>query len=264
MRRRIVEEPYSAMALWSRRFALLAFLLAGLGILASRYGLDVRSFHIKGLDLRMVFVVLAAAVFSACLALISSFIAMAIIWRTGRKGLGAMFAGFFLSLLLLAYPAYLASLAWRLPALSDISTDLADPPAFSMSAKALAARRQTTPAIPSEAERQLQKSFYPEIEPVLLDSDAQAAYRSVRQAAAAMGWRIVEAVPPSGRNAGHIDAIARGRILGFPNDITIRIQPLGAETRIDMRSVSTLLPHDFGANARRIQQFMTTLQGDEE
>jgi uncharacterized protein (DUF1499 family) len=43
--------------------------------------------------------------------------------------------------------------------------------------------------------------------------------------------------------------------MGFPSDIAIRIKPSATQTRIDIRSVSRLGRHDFGANAGRIVKF---------
>ncbi len=48
--------------------------------------------------------------------------------------------------------------------------------------------------------------------------------------------------------------------MGFRDDVTIRIRPLAGQSRIDIRSVSRLGRHDFGANARRIAAFAEQLQ----
>ncbi len=74
---------------------------------------------------------------------------------------------------------------------------------------------------------------------------------------------MVESHPPGGRfGLGHVDAIARGCVLGFANDVTIRIRPLAGQTRIDVRSVSRIGQHDFGANARRILAFADELKSE--
>jgi len=274
MRPRVFEEPTSAAAVWSRRLALFSLLLTAVGILGCRYGFVFHGFYIKGVDRHLAVALLFAAVVLAFGALLSAFIAMSVLWRTGCKGFGAMLTGFFLSLLLLAYPAYLANLAWRLPALTDVSTDLDDPPAFSMSPRALRLRDRSElssgdPSVLSNDMRQRQIAEAPDIGPLILDSDVGAAYHVVFQLAAEKGWQIVESVPPSGgivgaAHAGRVDAIARDRFFGLPNDVAIRIRPQGTGSRIDIRARTLYLPHDFGANAEMIRQFMAELQGEED
>ena len=48
--------------------------------------------------------------------------------------------------------------------------------------------------------------------------------------------------------------------MGFPDDITIRIQPLAGQTKLDVRSASRYGRNDFGVNARRIERFAEELQ----
>jgi uncharacterized protein (DUF1499 family) len=162
--------------------------------------------------------------------------------------------------LLLAYPAYLVQQIMRLPRLSDIATDLADPPNFSLSREALAARGGATPPSVAIARRKAQLKAYPQIQPILLDLDAPEAFDDAVKAVTATGWKIVEQSPPGGRSGlGHIDAIATSFILGFPSDITLRLRPLAGQTRIDIRSVSRFGPYDFGANPRNIANFEAAL-----
>ncbi len=155
--------------------------------------------------------------------------------------------------------------AIRLPILNDISTDLDRPPIFSRSRKALAVRGNEMPAPLSNEERRAQKLAYPNVQPIILDLDADEAYKAVLKVAAAKHWQIVDQVPPGGRaGIGHVDAIARGWVLGLPDDITIRIQPQAGQARIDIRSVSRTGRHDFGENAWRIQQFAQALEDETE
>jgi uncharacterized protein (DUF1499 family) len=248
MRGLIVEEPYSNVALLSQRLAMFSLAVAVIGILGVARGHDL-------------LVVLASALIVACGAILCAILAFAIIWRSGRKGAGQAFAGLALATLLVAYPAYLAQQALRLPRLADISTDIADPPSFSLSREALAARGDSTPPSIAIARRKAQINAYPEIQPILLDLDARKAFDACLAALAANGWKIVEQRPPGGRaGLGHIDAIATSFILGFPSDITLRLRPLAGQTRIDIRSVSRLGPYDFGANPRNIASFEAALE----
>jgi uncharacterized protein (DUF1499 family) len=252
MRRLIVEEPYSKSALLSRRLAAFSLAVALIGVGVARGGIDAPA----------ALAVLSGSLGLAAAAIVFALLAFVVIWRTGRRGAGQAAAGLFLALLLLAYPAYLAAKAVHLPHLTDLSTDLADPPVFSASRVAQAARGGATPHSLPGSLRKAQAQAYPKILPILLDLDADEAYKAALKAAAASGWRIIEQTPPgAGRiGVGHIDAIARSMILGFPCDVTVRIRPLAGQTRVDIRSVSRYGPYDFGTNQRNIQAFEAALE----
>ena len=248
MRPLIVEEPYSKAALLSRRLAMFSLAVAVIGILGVARDVDLIA-------------VLGGALVIACAAVLSAILAFVVIWRSGRKGAGQAFAGLVLATLLLAYPAYLAQQAMRLPRLADISTDIADPPNFSLSNEALTARGDTTPPSVPIARRKAQVKAYPQVQPILLDLDARDAFDAALKALAANGWKIVEQRPPGGRaGLGHIDAVATSFVLGFPSDITLRLRPLAGQTRIDIRSVSRFGPYDFGASPRNIASFEAALE----
>jgi uncharacterized protein (DUF1499 family) len=255
MRHVIIEEPYSEAALWSRRLAVFALVVAAIGLVLARTGLEPVA----------VFAVVGSAILIACLAVLCAGSAFVSIWQTGRRGVGLGFAGLLLALLLLAYPAYLAVEAVRLPVLNDITTDVDDPPAFLQSRKALAARHGFVPPSVAPGLRALQANTYPDIQSLTLDVEADEAYQAVLKAIAAQNWTIIDESGPSRRSGfRHIDAIARGLLLGFPDDVTIRIRPLAGQTRIDMRCVSRFGSHDFGANARRIQAFIEEMNSQTE
>jgi uncharacterized protein (DUF1499 family) len=253
MRRIIIEEPYSDSALWSRRLALFAAAVVGTGLLLARAGLDPTA----------VLAVIGSAIVIACLAVLCAGAATVAIWRSGRRGIGVLLTSMLLAALLLAYPTFLAVQAIRLPVLNDVSTDLDNPPAFSLSRKAMAARKGAVPSSVPAAVRQLQAAAYPNVQPIILDLDGDEAYATVLSAAAARHWTIVEAMPPGGRlGLGHVDAIDHGMVFGFADDIAIRIRPLAGQTRVDVRSVSRVGRHDFGANARRIEAFADELKAE--
>ncbi len=247
MRRLIIEEPTSKAAVLSHQLAVFSLAVALVGFLAVRRGLDLLA-------------VLGGALVIAAAAILAAILAFVVIWRSGRKGARQAFAGLVLAASLLAYPAYLAQKTMRLPQLPDISTDLTDPPNFSLSRAALAARGGSTPPSVALAQRKAQFKAYPQIQPILLDLDAPEAYDAALKAVTVSGWKIVEQSPPGGRSGlGHIDAIAASFILGFPSDITVRLRPLAGQTRIDIRTVSRFGPYDFGANPHNIANFEAAL-----
>jgi uncharacterized protein (DUF1499 family) len=247
MRRLIIEEPYSVAALWSRRVGVFALAVAGVAAGLSRIG---------AVDPPGALAVLGAALIFACLTGLLAATAFVVIWRTGRRGAALAWTGLAMALLMLAYPAYLTWKAISLPIINDVSTDLETPPTFLLSAKARVARGNRTPPESSPETREAQRRAYPEIQPIMVDLETNDAYRLALDVAKGSHWRIVDAIAPSVRESvGHIDAIAASLVMGFPSDIAIRIKPSATQTRIDIRSVSRLGRHDFGANAGRIVKF---------
>jgi uncharacterized protein (DUF1499 family) len=205
--------------------------------------------------------VLGAAITLALVALLLFGAACADIWRTGRRGVAEAVGGLIMAALILAYPAYLSLQAIRLPVLADVSTDIADAPNFSFSGAAYKARAGfRTPTVPASA-RQEQAAAYPDVETIVVDIEVDEAFPFVLKAAAARGWRVIDQHPPGGRaGEAHADFLDRSLVMGFDEDITVRLRPLPGQTRIDLRAASRYGRHDFGANARRIERFAEELQ----
>ncbi|MDR3463652.1 MAG: DUF1499 domain-containing protein [Beijerinckiaceae bacterium] len=276
MRRILLEEPLVRSAAWSRTCAVFALTVALLGILMAR----------KGLDPTAAIAIEGGAVVMAGLAILFALAAMVVIWRTGYRGTGRLLAGLLLSALVLAYPAYLAAKTRGVPVVGDVSTDAVDPPAFSHAAPAASGRKGHTPENPSAANLEAQRRLYPDLQPVVLDEDPLEAFKGIVKILSARHWTILEAVPPSvpavpaapvgrpGRSSrpgpsrpspsgpvsGHIDAVAFSLVMGFPADVAIRVQPVGNQTKIDVRSVSRTKWHEPDADMRRVQ----ALAGDIE
>lgn len=248
MRPLLVEEPVTRAGPLSRQLAVFAIIATGLALIVVR---DPRS------DTDAALVALAAGLCIALAAAVAAAFAFVRVWREGARGLGAALAGLFLALLLLGYPAYLGLRGLRLPALSDITTDIDNPPAFSRSRAAFAARGGRYPSDPGPAIRERQRGAYPQIAPLTLDIGADEAFELARKAALNRHWQIVEAIRPGGRTGnGRIEAVARGLILNLPDDVTVRIRPRADGARIDVRSASRLGGRDFGTNADRIRAYL--------
>lgn len=252
MRRTLPPEPWSQVALWSRSVAVFAATVAILSVLLVR---------LRIVEPVSALASLGAAVALALVALLLVGAASVVIWRSGRRGVGAAFGGAIIALLTLAYPAYLAFEAVRLPVLSEISTDIANPPYFSLSRAAYDAREGFQPkGLPQKA-RVSQRSAYPDVEPIVVDLDADEAFALVLKTAKAIGWKVVDRRPPGGRTGeGHADFLDKSLIMGLDEDVTVRLKPLPGQTRIDLRSASRYGRHDFGANAKRIMAFAEELQ----
>ena len=252
MRRLILQEPMSRAALWSRRLSLFALFVGGMAVALSRFGYA---------DVTASLTILASAIIMACIGLLLAAAATVVIWNKGLRGTRHVVVACFYAALLLAYPGWLAVQSLRLPALADVSTDLNDPPDFSRSSRAYAARGPVMHELPARAARDAQRLAYPQVQPILVDLEGDEAWQIVQKAVEARKWRVVDQVQPGGRTRiGHVDAVDRTLVMGFPQDVTIRLRPLAGQTRIDIRSASRIGKHDFGDNARRIQRFAQELQ----
>jgi uncharacterized protein (DUF1499 family) len=188
--------------------------------------------------------------------------AAAVIWRDGLRGAGQTAFAFALAAAVIAYPAYLTVVAFALPPIHDVSTDLKTPPTFLLSAKARQAREGHTPPEPSEASRAAQRAAYPDIAPIMVEMDSSGAYQLALGVAGDLGWRVVDSEPPnlSGDGVALIEATDRSWFFGFMDDIAIRIRPGATQTVIDARSVSRVGRHDFGAGAERVRKFASAVR----
>lgn len=250
-RRLVFEEPVSRAAVWSRRLAWFSLAVLLLSLLLVRLGEP----SIEGLaPVAGAYVFVFAALGLAIIAFIR-------IWHFGHRGVGIAAAALLLLLIPLLPAGYFAFRFLTRPALADVSTDIDDPPAFSRSQAALTARAGRVPPDVSTLRRRVQRQAYPKAVPILLEVPAEAAYELARRAAGSLGWQVLESTRPGGRSgAGRIEAVARGRILRFSEDITIRIRPRVDGSRIDVRSASRLGSHDLGVNAQRIAAFADEIE----
>lgn len=252
MRRLVVDRPPSLAALWSRRIAVFALAATGIAAALSRLG---------RIEPAAAVAVLGAGLLMASVAVALSGVAFVAIWREGRPGFGKALGGLFLAVLLALYPGYLAAQALRLPRLSDVSTDIADPPSFSRSRRALDMRSGHVPPEAPAGLRAAQRAAYPQIQPLVLDLTPQESFGIVLKAANQRGWQVIESSAPGGRiGAGRLEAIDFSPALRFPEDVTVRLRPTAAGTRIDVRSASRVATHDFGQNARRIAAFLQAVE----
>ena len=252
MRRVIVEEPLSQAAVWSLRLSVFALAVAAVAVAGTRFQL---------VDVPAGLAVFGSAILLDCLALLLAGTAGVIIWRTGRRGLAPMFGGVLIPVPLLFSPAPRGEQALPPRVPTDIPPHTTAPPQFSLSKRATEARNGRNPRVRTTAERQQQRSAYPGVQPILLELEGDDAYQLILRAVQALGWKIIDQSAPGGRaGLGHIDAVARTLVMGFPDDITIRVQPLAGQTKIDVRSVSRYGRNDFGVNARRIERFAEELQ----
>jgi hypothetical protein len=219
-------------------------------------------------DFRLGFQLLMAAFAMAVLAPLLGF---GIAWWAKRKGrvakrplrwLGMALGGAF-ALWMLSF-VYTAR---SVPAIHDISTDLADPPQFRM----LAVREDNLDQIPGEGDADM-KGMNPLQRWAALHAKAYGDVRSVRIAmpvadavakaerlAKVRGWEIAVADPIEGR----MEATDTSRFFRFKDDVVVRVRPTedGKESIVDMRSISRVGVSDLGVNAKRVRSFLADMAG---
>jgi uncharacterized protein (DUF1499 family) len=245
---RLIDEPVSRLAAWSRRLALFALAVAALSIVIVRSGL---------LEIVPALTTFAAALIFAALAVLLSLPAYVVIWRHGRTGLGSAISGMVLGLLLLVYPAYLGYKAIKLPPISDITTDPANPPRFDTLARQRPSDRL---AYPGAATAQMQRKAYPDVVPLQVNAPVKVAYDIALKLVTKRKWHVADARPPGpGRRDAIIEATARTPIMGFRDDVVIRVSPSSDGARVDMRSASRVGLSDLGANAARVRGLLEDL-----
>jgi uncharacterized protein (DUF1499 family) len=250
-RRYVHSEPTSRLAIWARRMAGFAFLASFLAVIIVRSGL---------LEIRPALATFGGALVVAVVALLLAFAAFAVIWMEGLAGMGAALSAMAISLALLAYPAYLASKAHRLPWIYDITTDPIDPPRYEALAR-LRPRDANPVTYGGLYTAEQQRKAYPDIGPLGTNASLQSAYDAVLAVVNKRKWRVVDARPPqAGRREGHIEAVARTPIMGFRDDVVIRVRAETDGTRIDARSSSRYGSFDFGTNAGRLRGLMNDIE----
>jgi uncharacterized protein (DUF1499 family) len=243
-RRRVLEEPTSPLAIWSRRLAVFALVVTLLSIVIERA---------DALETVPVLVTFAAALGVALIAILVACAAFVMLWRNGGPGFAQALTAVLLGSALLAYPGYLGFKAFRLPSLTDVTTDAADPPRFEIASRL---RPPNSSAYPGLATAELQRRGWPDIEPLIVSANARAAFDATMAVIAKRKWRVVDARPPQPGREGHIEAIARTPIMGFRDDVVVRIRAVREGARIDVRSASRIGYADFGTNAERVLAFL--------
>ena len=244
-RRRITEQPPSRLAIWSRRFALFSLAATFIAIIVVRSG---------ALEIVPALSTLGGALALAMLAIVLAFGAAVSIWKDGVGGIGEAVTGLLIGLVLIAYPLYVGVKAYKLPAIYDITTDPIDPPRFDAIAR-LRPRDANPVTYAGLYTAEQQRTAYSDIEPDMTSVSPQEAYDAAMKVITKRKWHVVDARPPQGTapRDGLIEAIARTPILGFRDDVAVRVRATHEGARIDVRSASRYGRHDLGANAARVR-----------
>jgi len=149
---------------------------------------------------------------------------------------------------------FLAVKGGQAPPIHDITTDVDDPPRFEV-APDLRGPQSNPLAIKPEVLAQ-QLEAYPDLQTLRLDDSYTDTYNRALGTARARGWTITREDP----TAGFIEAVDTSAVMGFKDDVVIRVRTNADGSLVDLRSVSRVGISDLGANARRIRAFITAFR----
>lgn len=135
------------------------------------------------------------------------------------------------------------------PQIHDITTDPADPPLFTMAVQQRGAGANTLDIVEDTLAQQ--REAYPDLGTLVTTVPVEAAFERAVRVAGEMGWEVYH----QDLNAGVIEAVDTTAIMGFKDDIVIRLRTNAQGTLLDLRSVSRVGESDLGANAARIRAF---------
>ena len=223
-------EPVSSLASWARNLAVFSVVAVLVSILIVRFGF---------LEMKPALATFFGALGCAGLSILVGFAAFVAIWRNGSRGMSRILLALLIDAAVLAYPAYLGLQYSRLPPIHDITTDPIDPPRFDALAQLRSGEGANTAVYAGLYSAELQRQAYPDIEPVELEASAQRAFQIALQLVTRRKWLIIDERPPQPpRMIGRIEAVARSPIMGFREDVSIRVTADGDDSRVDIRSSS--------------------------
>jgi hypothetical protein len=234
----------SKWAIWARRYASLTVPLIVIPVLLHRERL------IGSDTFRMLAVV--AFVF-ACMALALAIAALVRLWIGGNQGWDRAIFALVISLTCLAPFAWHGLRALQYPQVTDVAT----------------APRQTLPLVFDEATAAMRPpvmlppsavgAVFPNAKTRSYPLNAQQAFEVVRRMVGARGWEVNASRPPEGpRGEGLINARVT-TLLGWRDEVVIKVTGAPEGASIDMRSVSLNAVHDFGGNGLRVEEFLSAL-----
>jgi uncharacterized protein (DUF1499 family) len=248
-------EPFSALATWARRIAAFSAVAALVSIVVVRFGF---------LEIKPALMTFFGALVCAGLSILLAFAGFVALWHNGSRGIGRILTALLMDVLILAYPAYLAMQYRKLPPIHDITTDPINPPGFDALARLRGTDGANTAVYAGLYSAEQQRAAYPEIEPVELDVTAQHAFDIVRRLVTRRKWLVIDEHAPQLRQPGHIEAVAKTPVMGFREDVAIRITADDDGSRVDIRSSSRYFEHDLGSNAARVSKLIDDINAAAE
>ena len=248
--------PTVRSARWSSRIAVFSVCLLLITLVLHRFA---------SLPTPLALNLFGVGLAGAGVALLIALPALARIWFTGHAGAGSAGLGAVLGLIALGAPLGFLAAHQGLPWIYDVTTDPAHPPPFAELAKRPPGANAA--AYPGQHFAELQAKAYPDVRPLVLDRSVEEAFELVEEAVRRLRWRVIVEEPPMpgrGGSPGVIEATEQTLIVGFTDDIVIRIDGGATRARIDARSASRYGGFDFGQNAARLRRLLAEIRARAE
>ncbi|MEE4350486.1 MAG: DUF1499 domain-containing protein [Pacificimonas sp.] len=131
--------------------------------------------------------------------------------------------------------------------INDATTSIVDPPRFVL-------QQDGPPHFDADTAGE-HAQRHGDLDTLTLAIGRDEAYDLALTLAQESGWRVIARDPA----AGQFEAVATTRLLRFRDDVVVRVRGDEASAQVDMRSRSRVGRSDFGANAKRIDRFLTSL-----
>src|SRR3982074_2360668 len=241
-------EPVARLASWARNLAVFSVVAVLFTIIIVRFGF---------LEMKPALATLFGALACAGVSILVGLAAFVAIWQNGSRGMSRILLALLIDAVVLAYRPYLGLQSRKLPPIHDITTDPIDPPRFDALARLRVGDGTNTAVYAGLYSAEQQRLYYPDIETVELEVPVQRAYEVTTALVAKRKWTVIdERAPQLPRRIGRIEAVARTPIMGFGEDVSIRITPDGEGSRVDIRSSSRYFESDLGSNAARVTKLI--------
>lgn len=239
-------EDRSRAAVWGSRIGIAAIVLLVLAIAANHMGLLGYKLPLMGI---------AGGALLGLIAILTSLVGLIIALR-GKGGAGVALLGIVLGVVAAAPVATTLVAGRSVPRIHDITTDLSNPPQFD----AVVALREGAPnaldrSSPPDLAEQQQKA-YPDLATLTVSEQPGKVYEAALETAKQMGWTIDASTPEKGL----IEATAVTKLIGFKDDVAIRVTETEGGAAVDVRSVSRVGMSDLGTNAKRIRTYLEALK----
>ena len=195
----------------------------------------------------------------AVLAILLSLFALLRVWQKGYHGAGNALVAIAIASAILMWPLSLLPTIQQLPEINDVTTDTTNPPAFT----ALAVDRPPGARQPDYNPEfsEIQQEVYPDLRTLSVDRDAAEVLTLAAQTLRRLRMEVVREDAPSRENGnvGYVEAIDRTLVIGFRDDVVVRVAGSGRGALVDVRSASRFGRHDLGRNAQRLREVLRAL-----
>ena len=236
---------------WSKFFvfsALLSVVILASGPFGYKYGLT-------GLAPSLISILVALV--GAGLVFVAGLIMVIV---ATRKGLGKdrnlIVVAMVISLIPVLFVVPQMMKAQSVPGIHDISTDTDNPPEFS----ALVAERLETDndliyedEVVGAKTAEIQQAAYPNVKTLQSTLSVEEATNKAASVLQSQGLEVANVDP----EMGLVEATATTAWFGFKDDVVVRAAATESGSAIDVRSVSRVGRSDIGANAARIEAFLS-------